>query len=231
MSHHEDEPAPARPRGLRSRRAYLAFGVAGLTVAVAGGTYLLTGHAPGRNETSPAPARRVQSAVPVSPSGSQAGASPSPSPSPSESPSRPRTPEERVAAARKAMKEHGVPVLHPLPPPSEADMALAASAKVSDSGSLTKDGAIMRVVTARGDLTGLRELAWVAGGITVHGKVSCSQTFRFANEAGPERKPTLMVCWRTSAKKSVITAAVSREGHPSASWSATVIAREWRKLG
>ncbi len=109
-------------------------------------------------------------------------------------------------------------------------MAAAESAKVTNIGSLQKDGGTMRVITAPGDLTGQRELAWVAGGISEHGTVKCSQTFKLANESKAEMRRNLLVCWRTSARKSVITAAVDLEGDPSTSESAAVIEREWAKL-
>jgi hypothetical protein len=234
---HDDGPdQPARTGGRRTgRRTGAVAGTIGLAAVLAGGgVYLLT--KPKHEQTVTTTAQATSAASSPTPAPSSAPASPSAGPTGQSraakaSSARPRTPQEEVSAARRDMAKNGVEVIRPLAPPDPAGQALAASATQTDTGSLKNDGGTMRVVTAHGDLTGLRELAWVAGGVTVHGDVRCTQTFRFANQAKPTRQPTLLLCWKTSPTRSVVTAQVRTDGHPSVSRSTAVIAREWRKLG
>ena len=46
-----------------------------------------------------------------------------------------------------------------------------------------------------------------------------------------QEKPTLMICWRTSADRSVYTIAVVRTGRPDAEDSVAALNRQWNKLG
>jgi hypothetical protein len=87
------------------------------------------------------------------------------------------------------------------------------------------------VVSALGDLSGHRELAWVADGGTPVGKARCSNTIQLSGDAEAAKKPNLLVCWRTSEKKSVYTVAVDLDGDPSERKSVAAINREWRSLG
>jgi hypothetical protein len=40
----------------------------------------------------------------------------------------------------------------------------------------------------------------------------------------------MLVCWRTSARRSVVTVAVAEQGRPSSGDSVAVIQREWARL-
>ena len=102
---------------------------------------------------------------------------------------------------------------------------------VTTSGSVQRDGKTMRLVSARADLTGQRELAWVADGGEPVGRARCSQTFRLASNVEPARKPNLLICWRLSATKSVYTVMVDLDGDPSERKAAAAIDTEWQKLG
>jgi hypothetical protein len=101
---------------------------------------------------------------------------------------------------------------------------------VSESGSLPVDRRTLRVVSARGDLTGSRELLWVADGGHPVGTARCSQKFRFAPSNEVTEKPTLLVCWRTSATRSVYTVAVNLDGRPSEKASVATIDKVWAEL-
>jgi len=136
---------------------------------------------------------------------------------------------KRVEAARETMAKDGVKVQRPLPP--KGGVASAVEAKVVNTGSLSKDRATLRVVSALGDLTGHRELSWVADGGTPVGTARCSNTIRLSGDAKAAKKPNLLVCWRTSEKKSVYTVAVDLDGDPSEQKSVTAINKEWRSLG
>ncbi|WP_250033361.1 hypothetical protein [Paractinoplanes maris] len=89
----------------------------------------------------------------------------------------------------------------------------------------------LRVVSGHGDLTGYRELAWVAdrGRQEAHG-VRCSQTIRLSLDEKPARHPTLLVCWRTSAQRSAYTVMVDQDGRPSAKVSVAALDAAWRRL-
>jgi hypothetical protein len=140
-------------------------------------------------------------------------------------------PSERVRKAREAAQKDGVKITRPLPvKDNPAGAAAAAAAKEQIIGS-AKEGGTMRIVTVRGDLAGQREIGWVAGGIKKHGKVECSQRFKLYNEQKPKTRPSLLVCWRTSADRSVIVVDTKIGGRPAVAKSLSVIDREWRKLG
>jgi len=206
---------PSKERKFRlvaSRRARVGLGLAALA-AVGVGSYVVTDH---RAAPEAGSSLRAATASPAAPAG--------PGPAP-------RSDAERVAAAKSFAAAHGVKNFHPVLPKDVPELsAAAAAAKVTTTGSV-KQGATMRIITAKGDLTGQRELGWVAGGVMKVGRVSCSQTFQLANEEKPTRKPSLLICWRTSAAKSVATVAVNLRGRPSLKQSAEVIGREWGRLG
>jgi hypothetical protein len=88
----------------------------------------------------------------------------------------------------------------------------------------------MRVVTARYDLTGRRELSWAADDGEPVGDVHCTQNFRFADGGAARERPTMLLCWHTSAGKSVVTIAVTKEGRPSKSVSAAAVDKAWSAL-
>lgn len=123
----------------------------------------------------------------------------------------------------------GPPVHRPLSPPSRATVA-AAGIKVVETGSLKEEGRTMRIVSARQDLTGQRELSWVADDREAVGDAWCTQTVRLSSDVEPAKHPTLLVCWRTSAEKSVYTVAVDLSGHPSKKDSVAIIDRVWSEL-
>ena len=51
------------------------------------------------------------------------------------------------------------------------------------------------------------------------------------NQQKAQKKDNLLLCWRTSLAKSVITVAVSLKGHPKAADSVAKIDEQWGKLG
>ncbi|WP_127504270.1 hypothetical protein [Actinoplanes solisilvae] len=244
----EEIPQEPTSRPFASRRARMALALAGLT-AVGTGSYVVadrfsveetaetTAGTPLRtsagNQTevgsvsspaSPAIRSSSQPAVPATPAPDESASARSAS-------AEPRSDAERVKAAKSFAAKHGVTNFHPVIPRDQPELsAAAAAATVTTTGS-AEQGKTMRIITAKGDLTGQLELGWVAGGITKVGEVSCSQTFRLANEEKPRKKPSMAVCWRTSAEKSVAAVTVNLHGKPSFSEGAAVIMREWRELG
>ncbi|MEV6635118.1 hypothetical protein AB0M54_30645 [Actinoplanes sp. NPDC051470] len=215
------------------RRKQAIAGAAGLAVVLGGATVAATrwpGHQDATVAVEVAPPADVTASP--SPTGSSASATPKPkdaSAKPTPSLSLPADAAERIADARAAAARDGVPVKRPLPQATVAQIP-DDEVTVRESGSVQKDKATMRVVSARGDLTGQRELDWVADDGERFGDALCSQTITLSNMP-PERKPTLLICWRTSAKKSVYTVAVSLDGHPSRKKSVSAIDAEWKRLG
>jgi hypothetical protein len=144
---------------------------------------------------------------------------------------RPSTVKERVAAARTAAEKAGTTVRKPLPNTNGGAVAAADEVKVTETGTLKENRAIMRVVSARQDLTGQRELAWAADEGVQVGNARCTQNFRLSAGAPVSEKPTLLLCWRTSATKTVYTVAVKLDSRPSKQESVDIIERTWAKMG
>jgi hypothetical protein len=234
--HHEDlayDPAAAH-RSRRRKRA--AVGVVGLAALLGGGAFLITEQltdggtviddsgalAPLTPATSPS--AKASSSAPATSRAPAGTVSRRPTSAPAEKPTSAR---ERVQAAREAAAKNGVEVQRPLPvAPAQA----LSDVQVTNSGSLKEDGRTLRVVSARGDLTGYRELAWVTGAEKV-GDASCTQTFKFADNATAERKPNLLICWRTSSTASAYTVMVDLDGKPSKQDSVAALAKQWSRLG
>jgi len=144
----------------------------------------------------------------------------------------PEPPERDPAAVRREIEEarkkaaaDGVRLQRPLKP-----QAAAAAGPVNERTERTADGSI-RVISAEHDLSGQRELRLVDGGKPVGNGVSCTNRMRFAQGAPATARPTVLVCWRVSAKRSVVTMAVTPEGMPSTAASVELIDKEWAGLG
>ena len=124
------------------------------------------------------------------------------------------------------MAEDGVKVSRPREP--QATTAVS-DLHQTDTGSLQKGGTV-RIVSAKGDLTGQRELSWVAGGISKYQGADCSQTFRFSSNPKPTVKPNLLMCWRTSAEKSVVAVVVDANGKPSKEKAVSALEQRWQSM-
>jgi hypothetical protein len=142
--------------------------------------------------------------------------------------SKSMTVEEEIEAARDAAAKAGYPLRRPLVAKPKAQANGPVS--VTNEGSLKK-GASLRTVSARYDLTGQRELLWAAGKPEKVGQAECTQKFRFSNDSGPKERPTMLLCWRTSDAKSVLTVAVTREGRPSAKKTVAALEKKWKAMG
>lgn len=229
------ESQPSRRRG--RRRTLTAVGAAGLAAALGGGAYLVTSMiaddkstvAPQTRAAEPlmvasSPAAEPEAAAPAA---AASASVPATAASASAAASIAQDVRKQIDAARKKMAEDGVEIQRPVPPKTTAK---ANDVKVTTQGSL-KEGGIVRMVTAREDLTGQRELAWVAGGVKKYRGVPCSQTFQFSTNPAPEKKPNLLMCWRTSAGKSVVAIVVDPKGHPSRDKAVDALEKQWRAMG
>jgi hypothetical protein len=224
---HIEEPAP--DHGRRKLAVRFVAGAAGLAV-LGGGAYALTTQLMDRGTTT------ALSDVPIGtmPAPPEASSAAPPSPSPSAAPEVTKEPSavppevaKEIDEARRKMAEDGVKVQRAITPSVTTS---AADIKVRQKGSLQKGG-IVRIVTARGDLTGQRELAWVSGGIQKYDGVPCSSTIKVSADRPAEKKANLLICWRTSEKKSVISIVVDPDGHPSAEKAVTALDEKWRSMG
>ena len=220
-------------------RKQAAVGAAGLAAMLGGGTFAVTEVAGARSgrialppAVPPAAATRSPSATPspartshapYPPGRSAAAAGTSPTPARSEAAAHADSGPGSAARARDKVKR--------APLPQTTTSVLTAAVTQTQSGTLRTDGRMMRVVSARQDLTGLRELAWVADRGVPVGDARCSQRFRFVAGAPATEKPTLLICWRTSAAKSVYTVAVAAEGRPSTAASVAAIDARWTAMG
>ena len=221
-----------------SRRRKQAVGVVGVAAILGGGAFLVTDQLTDSADTvvndTGALAPLQSAAAPVSVTPSVPATTPgkvvaAPSKAPSSADPTPKTSAQRIAAARAAA-EAGKPVRRPIPPENGGAVAAAEDVTVTNSGSL-KDGGTMRVVSAMQDLSGQRELRWAADDGEVVGDARCTQNFVFSSGSPAKERPTMLLCWRTSDARSVITVAVSASGRPSKAISVAELDERWAKLG
>jgi hypothetical protein len=138
-----------------------------------------------------------------------------------------------ASASASASAATSVPAVHPTPGATAAPssrLAAGVSVLVSASGTLPKDHQTLTVVYAKGDLTGHRELTWVADGGHAVGSARCSQKFRVGPTGVPAVRPTMLICWHTSATRSVYTVLVDLDHAPSERESVATISRIWSTL-
>lgn len=105
----------------------------------------------------------------------------------------------------------------------------AASAVVV-TNETAADGSLIRVVTARRDLTGQWESLWAADAGRPVGPARCTDNFKINGSSYAEVRPGMLLCWRTSAAKSVVTIATAGSGRPAADSSVAVVNREWSRI-
>src|SRR5437763_507008 len=119
------------------------------------------------------------------------------------------------------------------PPPTASPMAAKAApdtVPVRES-SVSKNGQTLRVVSARADLTGQRELTWAADAGHQVGTARCTQNFQFSPDSPAAIRPTMLLCWRTSTQKSVYVIEVNLKGRPSEADATGTLTWEWYRLG
>ncbi|GIE33026.1 hypothetical protein Ait01nite_060710 [Actinoplanes italicus] len=240
MTSEDDHPgddghraAPARLGKSGRTRSRAVAGAAGLAAVLGIGAYLTTSaiisdDVPMAEDVRPiapvsTPSTAVLSPTPsaaVSPSDQQTSGAGAQAAQQERDPGEVR---KEVTTARQKAAEHGFPLQRPLEP--DADSAPGTETTRNLPG-----GGTMRITTAEGDLTGQRPLLWAGDEGRTVGPNRCTQSFRFSQgDLGVER-PTMLLCWRTSASRSVAVLSVDPDGTPSVEESAKVIDREWEKL-
>ena len=239
-----DEDAAHRARRRRAqRRKKLAVGLAGLAAILAGGGYAVSAYQTARDTTiigGDTGALGPPRVSPATPAGTPSASAASPSPAGSSPSSRPPSP--RLSAARQRSRPSPTPSPSSLPddeaagaqvsrllpaPPRASGGPAAAGRSAVVANETGADGSAIRIVSGRHDL---RSRLWAANAGVQVGDARCTQNLRI-DGAAPEVRPGMLLCWRVSAAKSVVTVATNEAGKPVAAASARVIERVWQQLG
>ena len=116
--------------------------------------------------------------------------------------------------------------------PEPAGMALADS-PVTVTRRTAADGSQVRVVSARRDLTESRYGLLLAADLGQPvGDARCTRNFRPDPRRPIQNRTTMLLCWRASAAKSVVTIAVAPTGkQPRPPASIALLTTEWASLG
>lgn len=207
----------AMPERIKRRRRRIVVGAVGLAAVLGAGAFVVTDQLTGSDD------RREPAAIaPVTPTADATTPT-----SPAATSGSPPAP---VKSTRSAARQRTSPSPSPSPSVPQATGLSVAEAPVAERNVRTADG-IVRVVSAKSDLTGHRDLRMVGDeGIPV-GEARCTQHLKVNNDTKVHVVPTMLLCWRTSEARSVVTVAISNKGRPSTSRSVTLLDSEWAKLG
>jgi hypothetical protein len=219
------------------RRTRVAVGAAGLAAILGTGAFVVTKMIDDAHHTAigdagalvPQPlgsAASRSTGVGSSAPGNPSAGTPTPTPTAAQT----KSAAQRAADARAANAKAGPKVLRPLPPKSGGVRVAAEDLTVKTFGSVQKNRRTLRVMSARQDLSGQRELGWVADDGVPVGDARCSQNFRLSTGVPVTEKSSLLVCWRLSKKKSVYTVAVTIGARPSKAESVAAIDKAWSRL-
>jgi hypothetical protein len=227
------------------RRKKIAVGVAGLAAILAGGGYAVTAWRGAQHTTIVGDTGAFAPPALAAPSSPARPAKALPAPTAVTPPPSTR-PSPRLSAARRSTRPSARPTPSAMPDEEVASAMvsqLLQLRRATASGGLTAagreivvaaepgaDGSAIRIVSARHDLTGRGALLWAADAGRPVGDARCTQNFRIGGGAVRETRPGLLLCWRVSPVKSVVTVASSPTGSPVAATSARVIERVWRRM-
>jgi hypothetical protein len=137
---------------------------------------------------------------------------------------------QRLSDARSANSRLGTEARTPLTSTTGGYVADSSKIRTESFGSLQTDHKTMRVVSAPLDLSGQRELAWVADRGKPYRGAWCSQKIKMSNNVKAAVRPTLLICWRTSANRSAYTLLVNLDKKPSKAESVAALDRAWDAL-
>ncbi|GIE33025.1 hypothetical protein Ait01nite_060700 [Actinoplanes italicus] len=142
---------------------------------------------------------------------------------------KPKSTAERLDDARNANKRMGTEVRRQrLREPSKAD---PGKVRTVENGTLKDNRRMMRIVSSRQDLTNFRELAWIADEGKPFRNARCSRTVQVSENVEPKEKPTMLMCWRLTPKKSVYTITVDLKKNPTPQEGVAALEREWKRMG
>ncbi|MBB2942743.1 hypothetical protein FB565_002456 [Actinoplanes lutulentus] len=213
-------------RSLRRKQAVV--GVVGAAAVLAGAGFLALQLTSSDQPTLPEPAA-------LAPQTEETTEPPTPEPSVT------RTPKKTTKPAAEAVE------ISPVPSPSDSVSAAEAAASAAAEAQLNAAGAeldpvsertellengTIRIVSAPRDLSGERDLSLAADRGRPAGQgVKCTTKVRVSGGAAASARPTMLLCWRTSEARSVVTMAVVPSGEPPTSSSVEIIGKEWARLG
>ena len=230
--------AKNRPETGKSRTKVTLASIAGL-VAVAGvGAGVLAGNDAGQPASETAAAQVTPTAADPTPA---SGATASPqafratTPAPTASPAAPKplSSAERIdkmkGAVASAYRNNTLIQRAPAPRHTAQTVPNDLITEVK-TGDIRKDREELRVVSAPGDLTGQKALAWVVDDGKRVGDANCTQKIKLSNNPTARTRPTLLLCWRTSTKRSVYTLLVDLDGKPSTDKSITALNEAWSAM-
>ncbi|MFI1994347.1 hypothetical protein [Actinoplanes sp. NPDC020271] len=217
--------AAATTPGRKVRHTQVVIGVSG-ALAVLAGAYLITTQVMETSQkTLPEPAALAPLTTPVTPGIDGTGVSPVP------------------GHLRASRTTHPAQIARRAPSPTPDDLgsslipapletvAAAPHAMVTRRVETLRNGTI-RVSSARFDLSGQSDLRLAAdAGYPVGDGVHCTSRVRFAADDPAAARDDLLLCWRTSDDRSVVTMAIATQGSPDPRDSVAVIEQEWATLG
>ena len=231
----DESTAAAIPHRSAARRKRVLVGVAGAAAVLTGAGLLITQLMNEQQSRSPEPAALAPQTTPATAGSVPSEAVPSVTrtpeftkkaapverrPAPSSAASRPASLDPGGARASVAIDE----MRERLGMPEPLGMR---GAQVTERTEALADGSI-RILTADRDLSGEPPLLAAGSGEPVGGGVRCTGGLRYGT-AVPSPPAAALVCWRTSASRSVITVASATEDGSLAAESVEVITREWAR--
>jgi len=242
-----EQDQPAAKRNPRDRHRLVLIGAGGAAVILAGGAFLVTRHDDQRQSLRESPAMAPLATSPMVPAGSAPDSRSTEAPLASEpAPTKTQaggqdaeretsrgsaqgaeTPEKvrkEVQRARAQAAADGIPLKRPL-------KQKTLTSAIEERTEKIKNGTV-RVMSAKEDLTGQRALSYAGDqGKPVGGGISCTNKIRFSKGVPATERPSVLLCWRTSSERSVVTMAVTPKDKPSTATSIDLIKREWARLG
>lgn len=217
------------PQRSAQRRKQAVVGIAGAAAVLAGAGFLVIELMHESQPTLPEPEALAPLTTPATAASAAAAVEPSVTRTPKvtrHAAPVERSPVPKPAASREAIPEQGAPASVAIDEPRER---AGDRSEVTERTEPLGDGTI-RIVSARRDLSGERQML-LAGddGEEVGRGVRCTTDVRYGLSR-PSAAPQTLLCWRTSASRSVITMASSRDGEPPTAGSVDAIDREWSRL-
>ncbi|MCU7725488.1 hypothetical protein ODJ79_17310 [Actinoplanes sp. KI2] len=206
----------SRLAGLRPGPIYVTAAVVGLAV-VAGGAFLLLGNrhqdvTTGALEPSASPTAHASAAA-VS-DGPQPGG---------KSAAAPR-------AAGTASRTTGSPAKPPSAESRSSRTPDTASAEGVSSRTVLLPTGNVHLTWAKANLLGQQEQNLAADNGKPVGGARCTQKLKVVGGT-PKDIPNMILCWRTSAARSVLAFQVVTSGAPSAATNVKILNEQWAKLG
>jgi hypothetical protein len=205
----------SRLAGIRPGPKYVTAAVVGLAV-VAGGIYLLLGD---RHQDVTAGAQEP-SASPPMPHASAAAVSAAP---------LPRGTSASAPRAAGTASRTGSPAARSATPGFSHTSDTTSSGGVNSRTVALPTGQI-QLTWAKTNLLGQREQNLAADNGRPVGKARCTQKLK-VNGGQVKESPNMMLCWRTSAARSVLAFQIAATGAPSADTSVKLLNEQWAKIG